>query len=96
MESPRLGAMSILLFIGHLPWLLVASLLSALVWHAYNLLKLSKWLWLDRSVLPPEGRGGWEPIFYGIRQTQQRNRKRRRELGDLIKRFTRCCCDDDK
>lgn len=25
--------------------------------------------------------------FYGIRQTQQRNRKRRRELGDLIKRF---------
>lgn len=82
-----LPAFILSLFIGHLPWLLVVSLLSALVWHAYNLLKLSKWLWLDRSVLPPEGRGGWEPIFYGIRQTQQRNRKRRRELGDLIKRF---------
>lgn len=82
-----LPAFILSLFIGHLPWLLVVSLLSALVWHAYNLLKLSKWLWLDRTVLPPEGRGGWEPIFYGIRQTQQRNRKRRRELGDLIKRF---------
>lgn len=75
------------MFIGHLSWLLVISLLCALIWHAYNLLKLSKWLWLDKSILPPEGRGGWEPIFYGIRQTQQRNRKRRRELGDLIKRF---------
>ena len=82
-----LPAFVLSLFIGHLPWLLVVSLLSALIWHAYNLMKLSKWLWLDRSVLPPEGKGGWEPIFYGIRQTQQRNRKRRRELGDLIKRF---------
>ncbi len=39
-------------------------------------------------MLPPEGRGGWEPIFYGIYQMQQRNRKRRRELEyQLIKRF---------
>lgn len=38
-------------------------------------------------MLPPEGKGGWEPIFYGIYQMQQRNRKRRRELGQLIKRF---------
>ena len=38
-------------------------------------------------MLPPDGKGGWEPIFYGIYQMQQRNRKRRRELGQLIKRF---------
>lgn len=82
-----LPAFILSLFIGYLPWLLVISLLSALIWHAYNLLKLSKWLWLERTALPPDGKGGWEPIFYGIRQTQQRNRKRRRELGDLIKRF---------
>ncbi len=43
--------------------LLVVSLLSALIWHAYNLMKLSKWLWLDRSVLPPEGKGGWGAYF---------------------------------
>jgi len=82
-----LPALILSVFIGHLSWLLVVSLLAALVWHAYNLLKLSYWLWLDKSMLPPEGRGGWEPIFYGIYQMQQRNRKRRRELGQLIKRF---------
>ncbi|HHR6130627.1 TPA: phosphate regulon sensor histidine kinase PhoR [Providencia alcalifaciens] len=82
-----LPALILSVFIGHLPWLLVISLLAALIWHGYNLLKLSDWLWLDRSMLPPDGKGGWEPIFYGIYQMQQRNRKRRRELGQLIKRF---------
>ena len=82
-----LPALILSLFIGHLAWLLVISLLAALIWHGYNLLRLSYWLWLDKSMLPPEGKGGWEPIFYGIYQMQQRNRKRRRELGQLIKRF---------
>ncbi|MDC7897947.1 phosphate regulon sensor protein PhoR, partial [Escherichia coli] len=31
-----LPAFVLSLFIGHLPWLLVVSLLSALIWHAYN------------------------------------------------------------
>ncbi|MBD2779549.1 phosphate regulon sensor histidine kinase PhoR [Xenorhabdus sp. 42] len=75
------------LFVGHLAWLLIIAMLLALGWHGYNLLKLSDWLWLDRSSLPPAGRGEWEPIFYGIHKMQQRNRKRRRELALLIKRF---------
>nr|WP_306309211.1 phosphate regulon sensor histidine kinase PhoR [Xenorhabdus anantnagensis] len=82
-----LPAVILSLFIGHLAGLLVIALFLALVWHGYNLLKLSDWLWLDRSTLPPVGHGGWEPIFYGIYQMQQRNRKRRRELALLIKRF---------
>lgn len=82
-----LPALILSVFIGHLAWLLVISLSCALIWHSYNLMKLSYWLWLDRSTLPPQGKGGWEPIFYGIYQLQQRNRKRRRELGQLIKRF---------
>ncbi|MEI9533903.1 phosphate regulon sensor histidine kinase PhoR [Moellerella wisconsensis] len=82
-----LPAFILAIFVGHLAWLLVISLLAALIWHSYNLLKLSYWLWLDRSMIAPEGKGGWEPIFYGINQLQQRNRKRRRELGQLIKRF---------
>ncbi|AYA41072.1 phosphate regulon sensor histidine kinase PhoR [Xenorhabdus nematophila] len=82
-----LPAVILSLFIGHLAWLLVIALLSALGWHGFNLLKLSDWLWLDRSSLPPAGRGGWEPIFYGIHLMQQRNRKRRRELALLIRRF---------
>ncbi|MCC8367724.1 phosphate regulon sensor histidine kinase PhoR [Xenorhabdus sp. PB61.4] len=82
-----LPAVILSFFVGQLAWLLVIALLLALVWHGYNLLKLSDWLWLDRSMLPPAGRGGWEPVFYGIYQLQQRNRKRRRELALLIKRF---------
>lgn len=36
---------------------------------------------------PPPGRGSWEPLLYGLHQMQLRNKKRRRELGNLIKRF---------
>jgi two-component system, OmpR family, phosphate regulon sensor histidine kinase PhoR len=36
---------------------------------------------------PPNGRWSWEPLFYGLYQMQMRNRRRRRELGLLIKRF---------
>ncbi|WP_159564167.1 phosphate regulon sensor histidine kinase PhoR [Budvicia diplopodorum] len=82
-----LPALILSLFIGHLALLLLISVLSALLWHFYNLLKLSHWLWLDRSIMPPQGWGSWEPLFYGLRQMQQRNRQRRRELASLIKRF---------
>ena len=36
---------------------------------------------------PPPGSGSWEPLLYGLHQMQMRNKKRRRELGSLIKRF---------
>ncbi len=36
---------------------------------------------------PATGRGCWEPLLYGLHQMQLRNKKRRRELGNLIKRF---------
>ena len=82
-----LPALFLSLFFGYTGWFLAGALFAAAVWHSYNLLKLSDWLWLDRSMLPPPGRSSWEPIFYGIYQLQQRNRKRRRELATLIKRF---------
>lgn len=52
-----LPAFILAIFVGHLAWLLVISLLAALIWHSYNLLKLSYWLWLDRSMIAPEGKG---------------------------------------
>ncbi|AXF78624.1 phosphate regulon sensor histidine kinase PhoR [Erwinia tracheiphila] len=82
-----LSALLIGLVVGYLPWLLVVSLLSLLGWHFVNLLRLSHWLWVDRSMTPPGGRGSWEPLFYGLHQMQVRNRRRRRELRNLIKRF---------
>ena len=75
------------LVVGYLPWLLLIAVLCVLGFHFKNLLRLSHWLWVDRSMTPPTGQGSWEPLFYGLYQMQARNRRRRRELGHLIKRF---------
>lgn len=75
------------LIFGHLPWFLLAAVTALLIWHFWNLLRLSWWLWVDRSMTPPPGRGSWEPLLYGLHQMQLRNKKRRKELGNLIKRF---------
>lgn len=73
--------------LGYLPWFLLVAVTGLLVWHFWNLLRLSWWLWVDRSMTPPPGSGSWEPLLYGLHQMQMRNKKRRRELGSLIKRF---------
>ncbi|EQA3417930.1 phosphate regulon sensor histidine kinase PhoR [Cronobacter dublinensis] len=72
---------------GYLAWFLLAAVTGLLIWHFWNLLRLSWWLWVDRSMTPPPGSGSWEPLLYGLHQMQLRNKKRRRELGNLIKRF---------
>ncbi len=66
---------------------LLASVTGLLIWHFWNLLRLSWWLWVDRSMTPPPGRGSWEPLLYGLHQMQlqYKKKKRRRELGNLIK-----------
>ncbi|QHM70106.1 phosphate regulon sensor histidine kinase PhoR [Mixta intestinalis] len=82
-----LPAMLLGLLAGGLPWFLLAAVLLLLGWHFWNLLRLSHWLWVDRTMTPPTGQASWEPLFYGLYQMQLRNRRRRRELGNLIKRF---------
>ncbi|MGG2140892.1 phosphate regulon sensor histidine kinase PhoR [Symbiopectobacterium sp. RP] len=82
-----LPALLLGLIFGYLPWFMLAAVLVVLGWNYYNQLKLSYWLWVDRSMTPPPGRWSWEPLFYGLYQMQLRNRRRRRELALLIKRF---------
>ncbi|MBK4784123.1 MAG: phosphate regulon sensor histidine kinase PhoR [Pantoea sp. Pent] len=82
-----LPALVLGLLVGYLPWWLLLAVCSVLFWHFKNLMRLSHWLWIDCSMTPPTGRGSWEPLFYGLYQMQLRNRRRRRELGNLIKRF---------
>ncbi len=53
-------------FVGHLPWFLLAAVTGLLIWHFWNLMRLSWWLWVDRSMTPPPGRGSWEPLLYGL------------------------------
>ena len=53
-------------------------------WHLY---KLNRWLWHSRKMSPPSVRGVWEHIYEGIYYLQRRNRNKRKELGELVKRF---------
>ncbi|ART78901.1 phosphate regulon sensor histidine kinase PhoR [Oceanisphaera avium] len=66
--------------------LLCATVLH-LLWHYRFQHKLKVWLWRDRSLIPPHGKGSWESIFNGLYRQQQRQRARRRELARLIRRF---------
>ncbi|MGP7733307.1 phosphate regulon sensor histidine kinase PhoR [Oceanimonas smirnovii] len=82
---------SVLGFAGLLAGNLAAGLLAGtiiqLFLHYRSQRRLSIWLWQDRSLTPPEGKGSWEGIFNGIYRLQQRQRARRRELARLVRRF---------
>ncbi|MFV0447620.1 MAG: phosphate regulon sensor histidine kinase PhoR [Vibrio sp.] len=72
---------------GYMPWLLLAATVIQLVWHLHNQLRLSAWLWDEKRLTPPSGSGNWESLFNGIYRLQQRQRKKRKELTNLIRRF---------
>lgn len=66
--------------------MLVAAL-GLLVWHYANLYRVNRYLWHSRRFVPPEGRGVWALVFDGIYKLHQRHLDRRRELGELVRRF---------
>lgn len=72
---------------GYMPWLLLAATVIQLVWHSHNQMRLSAWLWDEKRLTPPSGSGNWESLFNGIYRLQQRQRKKRKELTNLIRRF---------
>ncbi|MEZ9071592.1 phosphate regulon sensor histidine kinase PhoR [Vibrio splendidus] len=72
---------------GYLPWLLLAATILQLGWHLHNQMRLSAWLWDEKRLTPPSGSGNWESLFNGIYRMQQRQRRKRKELTNLIRRF---------
>ncbi|KAB0286242.1 phosphate regulon sensor histidine kinase PhoR [Vibrio fortis] len=72
---------------GYLPWLLLAATVLQLAWHLHNQMRLSAWLWDEKRLTPPSGSGNWESLFNGIYRMQQRQRRKRKELTNLIRRF---------
>ncbi|GGD65212.1 phosphate regulon sensor histidine kinase PhoR [Lacimicrobium alkaliphilum] len=64
----------------------VGALLLLLI-HYWNLYRLNRWLWHSKKMTPPKTRGVWEHIYEGIYYLQRRNRNKRKELGNLVKRF---------
>ncbi|EGR5853430.1 phosphate regulon sensor histidine kinase PhoR [Vibrio parahaemolyticus] len=72
---------------GYMPWLLLAATALQLVWHLHNQVRLSSWLWDEKRLTPPSGSGYWESLFNGLYRLQQRQRRKRKELTNLIRRF---------
>ncbi|WP_114766382.1 phosphate regulon sensor histidine kinase PhoR [Vibrio rhodolitus] len=75
------------LIFGYMPWLLLAATVLQLVWHLHNQMRLAAWLWDEKRLTPPSGTGNWEELFNGIYRLQQRQRRKRKELTNLIRRF---------
>ncbi|EPC4054602.1 phosphate regulon sensor histidine kinase PhoR [Vibrio parahaemolyticus] len=72
---------------GYMLWLLLAATALQLVWHLHNQVRLSSWLWDEKRLTPPSGSGNWESLFNGLYRLQQRQRRKRKELTNLIRRF---------
>ncbi len=72
---------------GNMSWLLLAATALQLVWHLHNQIRLSAWLWDEKRLTPPSGSGNWESLFNGLYRLQQRQRRKRKELTNLIRRF---------
>lgn len=53
----------------------------------YHLIKLNNWLWHSKKFSPPKASGIWGHVYDGIYYMQRRNRLKRKQLGDLIRRF---------
>lgn len=66
---------------------LIVALIYHIIWFYRYQKQLYHWLWDDRSLIPPSGKGTWEQIFTGIYKLQRRHRQRRKELAAVIKRF---------
>ncbi len=91
-ELWRILVMFVLLLVlgvvfGAVAWFLLAGLMIYLGWHLYNLHLLQRWLTEGKRFHPPESRGVWDDVFERIYRLQQRNRKRKRNLGRMLKRF---------
>jgi two-component system phosphate regulon sensor histidine kinase PhoR len=73
--------------IGHLAAGMLVVFLAYLGWHLYNMYRLVRWLRESKRFQPPEASGIWGEIFEQILRLQQRNRKRKRNLRRMLKRF---------
>lgn len=74
-------------FLGHLfLWLFIFTLLL-LFWHYRQIYRLSRWIWVEHSFYPPEGRGTWLPVLHGLLRMRLERRKERNRLLEFIRYF---------
>lgn len=75
------------LLFGHVLLALLLMTIGHLLWQYKHIFLLDKWLWRDRKLTPPAGDGSWQQIFDGIYFQQRRERRKRKELRTLVRRF---------
>lgn len=59
-------------------------LLGVSYWQLY---RLNRWLWHSKKLTPPKTQGFWEHIYEGMYYRLRRQRRKRKELSALVKRF---------
>lgn len=59
-------------------------ILTLYCWHLY---RFNHWVWHSKKMTPPKASGFWEHIYEGVYYIQRRNRRKRKELTKLVKRF---------
>ncbi|MBA6390329.1 phosphate regulon sensor histidine kinase PhoR [Colwellia sp. BRX10-3] len=78
-------------FVGYLfdQTFLVVSLVSLclLAWHYNHLFKLIKWLWLGKSIAPPQANGIWGRIYDGLYRRIRKQRLKQKQLNERIRKF---------
>ncbi len=85
--SVCLFALGVSIFTGHVLVCLLTAVMILCLWHFYHLLKLSHWLWSENQLFPPEAKGSWAPIFYGLYKLRLNQRTQRKRLTSLLSYF---------
>lgn len=73
--------------LGHVYKALLIGLAALCVWHYFYLRKALNWLLFDSNTTPQRAPGVWGQLFDGLYHLQRKHKQKRKELGQLIKRF---------
>lgn len=73
------------LFDAVIPFILI-SVIFYVLWHLYHIHQLIKWL-NNSSKNPPESIGVWDEVFFQLHNKNKRQKKSRKKLSKLLKRF---------
>ncbi|BAP57330.1 phosphate regulon sensor kinase PhoR [Thioploca ingrica] len=83
-----LGMLLIGWWVGQPLGFLLLAILLYLGWHLYNLYQLERWFRLRKKKINlPDTLGIWGEVFYHFYRLQQRNRKHKRKISAILKRF---------
>ncbi len=75
------------LFFGYTKILVLLALSGYLIWHAYYLWVLARWLSKDKKYTPPPAYGIWGAIFDEIYRLLKRQRQRNKRFSEWLHRF---------